>query len=109
MRKFAQADQPAIYRKLREQGLKTKKYTGGYPYSQNGLLIRSSLSEPIYSYAKNYTKFKKEFSLFIWTTCPDEDKVYAHFDKVFKGLKRQQIMEVLNNIKSMSYVEPKLV
>lgn len=69
--------------------------------------MRSSVSEPIYSYGKNFKKHGKEFSLFMWTTEKDQAKVEAHFDKVVKELKREQIMEVLNNIKSFSYVEPR--
>lgn len=106
MRKYAEIDKPAIYRKMRINHVQVRTYTSGYPYSRNGLLMRSSAAEPVHSYAKNFTKFKKEFSLFMWTSERDQSKVEAHFDKVVKGLKREQIMEVINNIKSFSYVEP---
>lgn len=107
MSKFVEANQPAIFRKLRAKDILVRSYTGGYPYSQGGLLMRSSISEPITSYGKNFKKFGKEFSLFMWTTDSDQAKVEAHFDKVLKELKRDQIMEVLNGIKSYSYLEPK--
>ena len=106
MKKYAEANKPAIYRKLRSQGTLVRKYIGGYPYSRGGLLMRSSVTEPIYSYGKNFKKFGKEFSLFIWTNEADQAKVEKHFDKVVKQLDRTQIIEVLNNIKSFSYVEP---
>lgn len=109
MKQYAEADKPAIYRSMRINGVQVKKYTGGHPYVQNGMFMRSSLAKPIYSYAKNFTKFKKDFSLFIWTTEYDVDRIENLFDGVVKNLKRQQIVEVLNNIKPFSYVEPHLV
>lgn len=109
MRQYAEADKPAIYRKMRINTLQVKKYTGGIPYTQNGLFMRSSVASPIYSYAKNFTKFKKDFSLFIWTTESDQEKVEKHFDTVVKSLKREQVIEVLNNVKPFSYIEPYLV
>lgn len=106
MRNYAELNKPAIFRKLRHESLLTRSYTGGYPYSKNGLLFRSSATEPIYSYGKNFKKFSKDFSLFMWTNEKDSKKVEKHFDNVVKGLKREQIVEVINNIKSFSYVEP---
>lgn len=106
MRRYAEADKPAIYKKMHINDMQVRTYTGGYPYSQGGLLVRSSAAEPIHSYAKNYTKFKKDFSIFMWTTERSAEKVEKHFDKVVKGLKREQIVEVANKIKSFSYVEP---
>lgn len=109
MAKYAEAEMPAIYRKLRSEGVLVRSYTGGYPYSQNGLLMRSSIMSPIYSYGKNFKRFGKDFSLFIWTLESDQAKIESHLDKVATGLNRSEIMEVLNNIKSFSYVGPKYV
>lgn len=106
MARYVEAETPAIYRKLRSEGVLMRSYTGGYPYSRGGLLFRSSITEPIYSYGKNFKKFGKEFSLFIWTLEKDQTKIEKHFDKVVRRLKREQVIEVINNIKSFSYVAP---
>lgn len=106
MRKYAETDKPAVYKPMRIRDVQRRTYSGGYPYSQNGLLMRSSAANPIHSYAKNFKKFGKEFSLFMWTNESDQKKVEKHFDKVVSTLKREQIIEVLNKIKAFSYVEP---
>lgn len=105
MRNYAENNRIAVYRKMRIDGLQVKKFTGGHPYLNNGLLMRTSETEPIYSYAKNYKKFTKEFSLFVWSTSSDQKAVEKQLDKVIKSLKREQIIEVINKIKSFAYVE----
>lgn len=114
MKKYAEADKPAIFRPIRSGVFKAEytgsmwvmKLTGGTQYYQNGILTRCSIVKPLYNYTKNYTKFKKDFSVFIWTTEKDAEAVEKHLDKVVKGLKREQIMEVLTKVKAISYVEP---
>lgn len=117
MKNYAEANKPAIFESIKSGVYKGEyigkmwviKLTGGTPYMQNGIRMRCSVASPLYGYTKNYTRFKKDFSLFIWTTQSDQENVEQHLDKTSKGLKRSQIMEVLNKIKPMSYVEPSLV
>lgn len=117
MRQYAETNKPAIFKPV-NSGVFKGEYTGsmwiikqigGTPYINKGIMERCSRTNPLYGYVKNFTKFKKDFSLFLWTTIDDELRVEAHLDSVVKGLKRNQIVEVLNNIKPMSYVEPSLV
>lgn len=105
MRNYAELNRPGIYRRLRAKEVLAKRYNS-LPYKWRGVLLRASKDRPIYSYGKNFTKFKKEFSLFIWTQEGDQEKIEAHFDKVVKGLKREQIMEIILHIKGFSYLTP---
>jgi len=107
MRQFAELNAVGIYRKMRINGVQVQKFTGGNPVISNGILLRSSVTEPLYSYAKNFKKFSKEFSLFIWTSESDQAKIEKHFDKVVKGLKREEIMQVLTQVSNYLYVDPK--
>lgn len=107
MKKYVEVNTPAIYRKLRSDGVLKRSYTGGYPYLSNGVLMQSSIARPIYSYGKNFKRFGKEFSLFMWTNERNQDSVEDHFSKVAKSLRRDQIMSVLNNTNGFLYVEPR--
>lgn len=115
--KYAEANKPAIFKPI-GSGVHSGEYTGsmwvikqtgGTQYMQNGVFKRCSLMEPIYCYTKNYTKFKKDFSLFIWTPESKHEKVEKHLDLVKNKLKRAEVVEVLNKIKPFNYVEPHLV
>ena len=115
MRNIPEANRPAIYKPVKLGVFKGQKVghvwvikqTNATPYMQNGLFMRSSLAQPIYGYTKNYTKFKKDYSLFIWTTESDTEKVEAFLDSI--KTKREDIIEVLNKIRAYKYVEPVLL
>lgn len=107
MKTFAEADKPAIYRKLRTDGWLVRSYSGGYPYKKDGIICYSSPQSPIYSYGKNYVKSKKEFSLFVWTTESDPKKIGELFDRALKSVKPGELSEVLNGIRNFQYIEVK--
>lgn len=117
MREYAQANKPAIFMPISSgvhQGEYTGsmwviKQTGGTPYIQNGIMKRCSIIEPLYGYTKNYRKFKKDFSLFIWTNESSHDVVEKHLDLVKSKLNRSDIVEVINKIVPYKYVEPHLI
>lgn len=117
MRNIPKANIPAIYKPVKSGVFKGEKkgemwiikQSGGTPYSHNGLIMRSSLSEPIYGYVKNYTKYKKDFSLFLWTPESDAEKVETYLDKIKLKVKREDAIEVLNNITTYKYVDSHLV
>lgn len=86
------------------EDMQVKKYVGGYPYLDNGMLQHSSLTEPMHSYAKNYKKHGKEFSLFVWST--EKDPVIANdmLDKALKSVTREKVMQVISKTVSYSYL-----
>ena len=102
---IVEANTPAIFRALRTDDIQVNAYTGGYPYKLDGQLVQSSVKEPIYSYAKNYRKFKKDFSLFIWTPESDIKKITKHFEEVLKGVKREDIASII--VSDWQYLQPK--
>jgi hypothetical protein len=87
-RKYPEHNRVGLFRKLRHEGWLVQHYAGGKPYMKGNIIVRSSVLEPVYSYGNNYSKFGKEFSLFMWTNESDIAKVGKHFDAVVKGLKR---------------------
>ena len=101
---IVEANNPAIYRALRSGDIQVNEYTGAYPYYLDGQLVQSSQKEPIYSYSKNFKKFKKDFSLFIWTPEADIKKITKHFEEVLKGIKREDIAATVTG--SYKYLEP---
>jgi len=105
MNKYPQADTAGIFRKLLTEDWLVESYAGGMPYMKKGVLLRSSPSEPIYSYGHNYTKFGHDFSLFVWTTESDKDKISKYFDDVVQGLTKEQIEKI--NTERFSYVDRK--
>lgn len=107
---LVEANRPGIFRKLRTEELQIRSYSGGYPYRMNGAIQTSSPKAPMYSYAKNFKKFKKEFSLFVWTVEPSADKISAHFEKVLKNVTREDVHGIISNpsFSNYNYLEPEL-
>lgn len=91
MRKYPEWNKVGLFRKLRHEGWLVQHYAGGKPYQRGSVIVRSSVIEPIYSYGHNFTKFGKEFSLFIWTTESDVAKIGNHFESVVKNLKEEDL------------------
>lgn len=110
MRQYPEIGKVAVFRFLRAQkDMRIAHYAKGYKHISNGVLLYSSPQKPVYMFAKNFTKFKKDFSLFVYTYESDRAVVEKHFDKVVKQLKREDIVQVLNHIQPYKYVEPELL
>ena len=94
--KFATLDQPALWRPIRNPQVSIRKYGGGFPFIKSGILQHSTLTTPVFRYAKNFTKFKKEFSVFMFTHESDISEVEKLFGAVVKKLKSTDVLEVLS-------------
>ena len=79
-------NQLAIWTPLRKDTLSVKAYGSGYPYMERGIIQRSSLTNPINRYAKNYTKGKKKFSIGILTHEGDVKKIEKWLDEQGKKI-----------------------
>jgi hypothetical protein len=91
MIKYPEKNRVGLFRKLRSDEWLVNHYSGGKPYKDGHLIVRSSVVNPIYSYGRNYKKFGKEFSLFIWTTESDIAKINTHFESVIRNIKQEDI------------------
>src|SRR5688572_27474748 len=99
MKPLAEINKVAVFRFLRmKDDMRIKVYRLSYKHNNGGLVNYSSPERPVYMFAKNFTKFKKDFSLFVYTYESDRAVVERHFDKVVKQLKREDIVQVLNKI-----------
>lgn len=105
MNRYPLANVAGIFRKLLADDWLVQSYGGGMPYTKKGLLLRSSPMEPIYSYGHNYNKFDTDFSLFMWTTEKDKEKVSKYFDDVVKSLTKKQITTVTDKTERFLYVD----
>lgn len=105
MRAYAEHNKVGVYRKLRASDVLIKDYgKRGLPYLKGGILVRSTVQHPIISYGKNYKRFGKDFSLFVWTTEQDKELVIGRLDVIAKALNRAEIMQVIGKVESFSYV-----
>ena len=107
MRKYPTADIAGVFRKLMTDDWLIRSYGGGMRYMRDSILFQSSVSEPIYSYGKNYNKFDKDFSLFMWTTDKNKEKVSAYFNDVINDLTEDQITKITNKKDRFLYVDRK--
>lgn len=103
MKQYAEHDRIGICHALRGDQMYFMTYSGGYPYLNNGVLLRSSSLEPIYSYGKNYEKNGKKFALFVWTTNADKVAIEKLFESSVKEVGEDKITEVSDN-SSFSYL-----
>lgn len=90
-RKPPPLNQLAIWTPLRKDPLSIKAYGIGYPFMDRGIVQRSSLTNPINRYAKNYTKGKKKFSIGIITTEPDSKKIEKWLNSQSKKIDTKDI------------------
>lgn len=95
MNKFVELNQPALWRPIRNDGLSVKKCAMGYPYYENGITKYADKKTTVTRYAKNFTKFNLDFSLFMFSNETDEGKIGAYFESISKELKKKQIAETL--------------
>lgn len=100
--KVVTLNRPALWRPIRSQETSVRKYSGAYPYkTKSGVIAQSSIANPVIRYAKNFTKFKLDFSLFIFTDETDLAKIEGFFADLAKKLKKSDITQTLM-IASMS-------
>lgn len=97
MRQFAENGRIGICHSLRGNDLYIRVFSGGYPYINNGTIVRSSKNAPIYSYGKNYVLNDKEFALFMWTTEEDSSVVENIFDNTVQSVTEEQVDQIADN------------
>lgn len=104
MKQYAEHDKIGICHALRSDGMQTRVFSGGYPYINNGTVVRSDSANPIYSYGKNYEKNGNKFALFIWTTEKDESIIEDLFNKTLDEITDKKIEDVAD-YGSFSYID----
>ncbi len=94
MKQYAEHDRVGICHALRKDDMYTRTFSGGYPYLKNGIIVRSTSLEPIYSYGKNFEKDGKKFALFVWTTNKNESEIEKLFKSSAKKIDDEKIDQV---------------
>lgn len=88
-------DKVALWTEIPDQKMFTKTFIGRLEYQhESGTLGVASPLTPVYSYAKNFTKFGLTFSLFVYTLDASTESVANRFDKILKKIKKKDILEV---------------
>jgi hypothetical protein len=105
MNNYPKANVAGIFRKLLAEDWLIQSYGGAMKYIENGILKESSAFEPVYSYGHNYSKFDKDFSLFMWTPSSNKQKVSDYFDDIVRGLTEKDINKVLDKSYRFNYVD----
>lgn len=93
----------AVWGKL-PLGLSQRKYTANRTYTINGITDVATEQTPVYRYAKGYERSGARFSLFIFTTESDANKIEALFDTTAKKLKKTEISQALAKASSSDFV-----
>jgi hypothetical protein len=94
MKQYAEHNRIGICNSLRGNEMYKRVYSGGYPYLNNGLIVRSSSIVPIYSYGKNYKKHDSDFALFVWTTESDAAKIEKLFENTLDSVTKDNIDKI---------------
>jgi len=94
MKQYAEHDKVGLCHALRKDDIYVRTFSGGYPYLNNGVLVRSNSLKPIYSYGKNYKKKGDKFALFVWTTNKDQSEI----EKLFKSLAPKITSEQIDQV-----------
>lgn len=97
MKQYAEHDKVGIFHALRADEMYVRTFSGGYPYLKNGLLVRSSSAQPIYSYGKNYEKDGKKFAMFVWTTNKNQEEIEQLFNSLLKDVTSEKIDRIADN------------
>lgn len=97
MKQYAEHDKVGICHALRRDDMYTRTFSGGYPYFKNGLIVRSSSLEPIYSYGKNYEKDGEKFAMFVWTTNKNERDIEKLFKSLLPKVDSEKIAQVASD------------
>lgn len=96
MNKLVDINRVALWKPIRSSEISIRTYTNAYPYmNKGGILGHGSVANPVYRYAKNFTKHKLDFALFIFSTESDVKKIQDYFDSVVEKLKKKDISETL--------------
>lgn len=94
MKQYAEHDKIGICHALRGDDMYIRVFSGGYPYVQGDVLLRSNSSNPVYSYGKNYEKNGHKFALFIWTTEKDMSVIEDRFEEAVNEVTDEQMEQV---------------
>lgn len=74
----------------------SKQYSSSRTYKlPNGVIETPTPDRPVFAYAKNYTKGKKDFSLFLYSDSNDEKSIEEFMDKAIKDVKVADVSEAL--------------
>ena len=75
--------------------------------TQEGIFANSSISNPVVRYAKNFTKFKNDFSLFIFSDETDMEKIESFFSSIVGKLKKTDISKAVTtaSMSNFTYLE----
>lgn len=76
---------------MNRMGLLVKVYNDGYPYKNGSIIMRSSITNPVNRYAKNYFLGIKKYSLCLITHEPDTAKMEAWLDDQSKAIRATDI------------------
>lgn len=93
---LVELERPAIWRPIRNRDISVRKYSS-YPYMKRGVMGMSSPMNPVIRYAKNYTKYKLEFSLCLFTNETDISAVEGYFESLKKKINKEQVQEALKS------------
>jgi len=104
MKQYAEHDKVGIFHALRRDDMYVRTFSGGYPYLNNGTLVRSNTLSPLYSYGKNYEKEGKKFAFFVWTTNSDQSSIEELFESLLQKVTSKQIEEI-ESTGSFAYVD----
>ena len=97
MKQYAEHDKIGICHALRKDEIYVRTFSGGYPYLNGDILLRSSSIKPIYSYGKNYEKGDRKFALFVWTTNSNQSEVESLLESAAKDVTDEQIDQTAGN------------
>lgn len=90
----------ATWYRMNQEGLLAKNFGAGYPYTQGGIVGRSSVQKPVIRYVKNYDYKGKRYSLCLITLDKNSKKVEAWLDEQSKKIKAKDIVDGFNMLKA---------
>ena len=95
-RNYPIANALSIWEAIPHEGLYSKTYTSRRTYKlSSGVIVEPTSETPIIAYAKNYTKGKKDFSLFLYSDSKDAKAIEKFMDKAIKDVKVADVSEAL--------------
>lgn len=84
-------NQLAIWLPMKGEGLLVKAFNTGYPYMDGSIINRSTLTKPVYRYAKNYIKGKTKYSLCLISHESNTENMMDFMDEQAAKLKESDI------------------
>lgn len=74
----------------------SKRYNSSRTYKlPNGVIETPTPDKPVFAYAKNYKKGKKEFALFMYSDSSNGEAIEKFMDKAIKDVKVADVSEAL--------------